>query len=64
MKAEAKNTRKHAVNQPVKGDTKFDLGRNWIYSGKYWELADIQHNVITRKNSGTGRLYSDRSQSK
>jgi hypothetical protein len=50
-------------DQPVKGDFKIELGRVWIFDGKYWELSDIQHNVITKKNAGSTRLYSDRQQS-
>ena len=63
MKANEGSTRKVSGNQPVKGQTKFELGRKWIHTGDCWQLAEIQRNVIDKKNAGTGRLYSDKLQS-
>jgi hypothetical protein len=52
-----------STGRPKNGDKKEFYGKLFVYSSGAWILSEVTHNVITPKNSGSGRLYSDRLQS-
>jgi hypothetical protein len=45
-------------NQHHKGDKAEFFGKPFTHDGVVWALDEIQHNVITVKNAGAGKLYN------
>lgn len=44
-------------------EVKYFFGKRFVYYHGCWVLDEVCHNVITKKNAGSGKLYSDRFQS-